>query len=131
MDEFSAYYHGCLASFETWKKGQGKLSDETLESLGDDAMATYFACYEFEAFIGAYLTYTRQHEPEIYRKTIANEGLKKAYTELDRAFMALCAEINTTFQREMSLIYFDEIYTQPALRLRNHFEVELAKITLK
>lgn len=129
LDEYSAYYHGCYASFETWKKGQATLDEEILKSLREDAMATYFACYEFEAFIGAYLSYTRQHEPEIYRKTIENEGIKSIYTALHRNFETLNAEIRVAFQKEHSLAYFDKKYTQPALRLRAHFEKELEKIT--
>ena len=131
MDEYSAYYHGCLASFETWKKGKGKLSDKILKSLSDDALATYYACYEFEAFMGAYLTYTHQNEPEIYRSTIASQSLKRAYTDLHNAFQSLCNEIDITLKDEGSLDYFDERYAQPALRLRKHFEKELAKITLE
>lgn len=130
LDEYSAYYHGTNASYQFWKNGQEKLSEEQLDKLKTSAMASYYACYEFEVFIGAYLSYTQKHEPEIYQETIESKGLIAAYSELHKNFHALCEEIETTFEGDSSLKYYDQKYVGPALRMLENFEDDLAKITL-
>lgn len=130
LDEYSAYYHGCKASLEFWKNGQKSLNKEQLNSLKQDAMATYFACYEFELFMGSYLAYTKKYEPEIYRQTVASTSLKKAYSALHTRFNALCKEIESTFSEDYSLEYYQEKHTAPAKRALAKFEVALKAITL-
>jgi hypothetical protein len=130
FDEYSAYYHGTKASYEFWKKGKSSLNETQLNDLKTDAMACYFACYEFEVFIGAYLSYTKAHEPAIYKETVNCLELKRLYTELHTNFRQLCAEIEEVFHDDYNLEYYQETYADPALRMLKLFEKDLEAITL-
>ena len=57
MDEYSAYQNGCSAALKAYDNAL-KENDTTLAiTFFKAALATYYAYYEFNSFIGAYLKY--------------------------------------------------------------------------
>ncbi|MBM3186932.1 MAG: hypothetical protein FJZ67_11590 [Bacteroidetes bacterium] len=87
MDEYSAYQNGCSATLIAYDNAL-KNKDTTLAiTFLKSAMATHYAYYEFNIFIGAYVQYARLYNPEVYNQILNLTTLKKAYTLNTQRFL--------------------------------------------
>jgi len=99
MDEYSAYQNGCSAALKAYDNAL-KENDTTLAiTFFKAALATYYAYYEFNSFIGAYLKYGKSKEPVIYQKIMNNSTLRRAYTINTIEFEKAIAIINSQANR--------------------------------
>jgi hypothetical protein len=91
LDEFCAYYFGCLAAFET-EKYYKSINDNNKDPMYDyshDVMGDAVAYYEFNLFIAWYLNYAKKYHPEMYVEFHQNKALKVVYTLIDTKFKNL------------------------------------------
>lgn len=86
MDEYSAYQNGCTAALIAYETAINENDTDLAVKLFKKALGTYFAYYEFNAFIGAYLKYAKLKNPNAYQKLMNNNTLRKAYTENTKRF---------------------------------------------
>ena len=99
MDEYSAYQNGCSAALVAYDNALQE-KDTTLAIIFfKDALATYYAYYEFNSFIGAYLKYGKTKEPIIYQKIMNNTTLRRAYSINTIEFEKAIATINSQSNR--------------------------------
>mgnify|MGYP006921588448 CR=1 FL=1 len=97
MNEFTAYYHDTRIAYLMYKKYE-ELGEDYLyykEMMGADACGTYYAYYEFNLFMGGYLAYLKTNHPTIYKATINNQSLCKAYTFIDKHYKEIVSKVET------------------------------------
>lgn len=138
MDEYSAYQNGCSAALEAYDNAL-KEKDTTLAiTFFKDALKTYYAYYEFNSFIGAYLKYGKSKAPIVYQKIINNSTLRRAYTVNTIEFEKAIALINSQSNRLKSnykLVKSDQEYYKTnyevyAKSCMTSFEPELTNFKL-
>jgi len=87
MDEYSAYQNGCTAALIAYDNAL-KNKDTTLAiTFLKSAMATHYAYYEFNIFIGAYVQYARLYNPEVHQQILKLNTLKRAYSLNTQRFL--------------------------------------------
>jgi hypothetical protein len=87
MDEYSAYQNGCTAALIAYDNAL-KNKDTTLAiTFLKSAMATHFAYYEFNIFIGAYVQYARLYNPVVHQQILKLNTLKRAYSLNTQRFL--------------------------------------------
>ena len=98
MDEYSAYQNGCSAALVAYDNALQEKDTTLAITFFKDALATYYAYYEFNSFIGAYLKYGKTKEPIIYQKIMNNSTLRRAYSintiEFEKAIATLNSQSN-------------------------------------
>ena len=133
MDEYSAYQNGCTAALMAYDNAL-KSNDTALAiTFFKEALATHYAYYEFNIFIGAYVQYARLFKPEVYRKIMGLTTLKKAYFLNTQRFIASLSEIQTASKRlkgnyrevKYSVEYYDKHNVSFAKEYMKNFEVDL------
>jgi hypothetical protein len=139
MDEYSAYQNGCNAALMAYDNAlKGK--DTTLAiKFFESALASYFAYYEFNSFIGAYLKYSKSKEPVIYKKIMKQNNLRMAYTLNTIQFEKVILTINSQSSRlksnykliKSSLDYYKKNYEDYAKSCMNSFQPELTSFKLQ
>jgi hypothetical protein len=138
MDEYSAYQNGCSTALKAYDNAL-KEKDTTLAiTFFKDALKTYYAYYEFNSFIGAYLKYGKSKEPIVYQKIINNSTLRRAYTVNTIEFEKAIALINSQSNRLKSnykLVKSDQEYYKTkyevyAKSCMTSFEPELTNFKL-
>ena len=118
LEEFSAYYHGCNASFMIynnlkkeniiqyydWDKDDGSTYDTLIMEnvwltvdVAQSCMSHYSSYYEFNVFIGAYLTYVKKNHPVMYDEILDNQAFRRAYSIIDRNFHQLAIKMEKEF----------------------------------
>ena len=110
MDEWNAYYHGTLTAYDLFGYYRSKAEDKNqqvyLEHVSNLA-GTYFAYYEFKYYILKYLELAKASYPEVYSGVMANETLRKVYTEIDDRFSGLLALFETRLDVIENLVTAD------------------------
>jgi hypothetical protein len=138
MDEYSAYQNGCNAALIAYETALNENDIDLAVKLFKEALGTYFAYYEFNAFIGAYLKYAKIKNPNAYQKLMNNKTLRKAYTENTKRFENSLQKIHaapTKLKTNYKLVeyYFtnnEKLYVEYAKSCMNSFEIELSSFKL-
>jgi hypothetical protein len=138
MDEYSAYQNGCSAALVAYDNALQEKDTTLAITFFKEALATYYAYYEFNSFIGAYLKYGKSKEPIVYQKIINNSTLRRAYTVNTIEFEKAIALINSQSNRLKSnykLVKSDQEYYKTkyevyAKSCMTSFEPELTNFKL-
>ena len=139
MNEYSAYQNGCNAAIMAYDNAL-KEKDTTLAvKFFKSALATYFAYYEFNSFIGAYLKYSKSKAPVIYQKIMKQNNLRMAYTLNTLQFEKIIQTINSQSSRlrsnykliKSSLEYYKKNNEDYAKSCMDSFEPELSSFKLQ
>jgi len=138
MDEYSAYQNGCSAALVAYDNALQEKDTTLAITFFKDALATYYAYYEFNSFIGAYLKYGKSKEPVIYQKIMNNSTLRRAYTINTIEFEKAIATINSQSNRlksnyklvNSSLEYYKTKYEVYAKSCMTSFQPELTNFKL-
>ena len=127
MDEYSAYQNGCSAALIAYDNAL-KNKDTTLAiTFFKAALATHYAYYEFNIFIGAYVKYARLYNSEVYHQIIKLATLKRAYSLNTQRFLN-SLQIIQTAQTRLKRNYRDVKYLVDYYNTKN---VNFAKEYLK
>ena len=138
MDEYSAYQNGCTAALIAYENAL-KDKDTTLAiTFFKKALATHFAYYEFNVFLGAYVKYARLYNPEVYQQILKLTTLKKAYTLNTQRFLNSLQIIQFASTRlkgnyhlvKYSVDYYDENYVEFAKEYMKNYESDLQSLKL-
>ena len=138
MDEYSAYQNGCSAALVAYDNALQEKDTTLAITFFKDALATYYAYYEFNSFIGAYLKYGKTKEPIIYQKIINNSTLRRAYSINTIEFEKAIATINSQSNRlksnyklvKSSMEYYKTKYEVYAKSCMTSFQPELTNFKL-
>jgi hypothetical protein len=87
MDEFSAYRNGTRASLDAALSAKAQGNEKRTLDFLNEALPTYFACYEFRVFISWYLDYGVKNKAELHKALMANTNFRVAFTLLEQGFM--------------------------------------------
>jgi hypothetical protein len=138
MDEYSAYQNGCSAALVAYDNALQEKDTTLAITFFKDALATYYAYYEFNSFIGAYLKYGKTKEPIIYQKIMNNSTLRRAYSINTIEFEKAIATINSQSNRlksnyklvKSSMEYYKTKYEVYAKSCMTSFQPELTNFKL-
>lgn len=138
MDEYSAYQNGCSAALVAYDNALQEKDTTLAITFFKDALATYYAYYEFNSFIGAYLKYGKSKEPVIYQKIMNNSTLRRAYSINTIEFEKAIATLNSQSSRlksnyklvKSSMEYYKTKYEVYAKSCMTSFEPELTNFKL-
>ena len=138
MDEYSAYQNGCSAALVAYDNALQEKDTTLAITFFKDALATYYAYYEFNSFIGAYLKYGKTKEPIIYQKIMNNSTLRRAYSINTIEFEKAIATINSQSNRlksnyklvKNSMEYYKTKYEVYAKSCMTSFQPELTNFKL-
>jgi hypothetical protein len=138
MDEYSAYQNGCSAALVAYDNALQEKDTTLAITFFKDALATYYAYYEFNSFIGAYLKYGKTKEPIIYQKIMNNNTLRRAYSINTIEFEKAIATINSQSNRlksnyklvKSSLEYYKTKYEVYSKSCMTSFQPELTNFKL-
>jgi hypothetical protein len=138
MDEYSAYQNGCTAALIAYDNAL-KDKDTTLAiTFFKEALATHFAYYEFNVFLGAYVKYARLYNPEVYQQILKLTTLKKAYTLNTQRFLNSLQVIQSSSTRlkgnyhlvKYSVDYYNKNYVEFAKEYMKNFETDLQSLKI-
>jgi len=79
IDEYSAYQNGTRADLMAYENALALMDTTTAICFYKSALSTYYAYFEFRSFIGAYLSFARDHHPNLYNRIMNFSNLKKAF----------------------------------------------------
>ena len=138
MDEYSAYQNGCSAALVAYDNALQEKDTTLAITFFKDALATYYAYYEFNSFIGAYLKYGKTKEPIIYQKIMNNSTLRRAYSintiEFEKAIATLNSQSNRLKSNyklvKSSMEYYKTKYEVYAKSCMTSFQPELTNFKL-
>ena len=138
MDEYSAYQNGCSAALVAYDNALQEKDTTLAITFFKDALATYYAYYEFNSFIGAYLKYGKTKEPIIYQKIMNNSTLRRAYSintiEFEKAIATLNSQSNRLKSNyklvKGSMEYYKTKYEVYAKSCMTSFQPELTSFKL-
>ena len=138
MDEYSAYQNGCSAALVAYDNALQEKDTTLAITFIKDALATYYAYYEFNSFIGAYLKYGKTKEPIIYQKIMNNSTLRRAYSintiEFEKAIATLNSQSNRLKSNyklvKSSMEYYKTKYEVYAKSCMTSFQPELTSFKL-
>ena len=138
MDEYSAYQNGCTAALIAYDNAL-KDKDTTLAiTFFKEALATHFAYYEFNVFLGAYVKYARLYNPEVYKQILKLTTLKKAYTMNTQRFLNSLQIIQSASTRlkgnyhlvKYSVDYYNKNHVEFAKEYMKNFETDLQSLKI-
>lgn len=92
LEEFDAYYHGTMASYELYgyyAKNYDESNEEIWQSYANDLHGDLVAYYEFKLFIGWYLQYAQNKNKSVYEASMQNTNLRLAYTLVEQRYANL------------------------------------------
>jgi len=133
MDEYSAYQNGCTAALIAYDNAL-KNKDTTLAiTFLKSAMATHFAYYEFNIFIGAYVQYARLYNPEVHQQILKLNTLKRAYSLNTQRFLNSLQIIQSASTRlkgnyrsvKYTADYYNKTYVDFAKEYMKSFDSDL------
>lgn len=138
MDEYSAYQNGCSALLAAYDNALQEKDTTLAITFFKEALATYYAYYEFNSFIGAYLKYGKTKEPIIYQKIMNNSTLRRAYTINTIEFEKAIATLNSQSSRlksnyklvKSSMEYYKTKYEVYSKSCMASFQPELTNFKL-
>lgn len=96
-EEFAAYYFSTLASFHTYDYFVSTFGKEDADASYDYrhlVEGTTLAYFEFHFFMGSYLIYAKENEPEIYKGIMNNKAFKVVFTLIENKFAGLIMDYN-------------------------------------
>ena len=130
LNEFCAYYHDVQSSYLMYNVYNELGSDFNYfkDEMANDALETYYAYYEFNLFIGGYLSYLKEYNKDVYYETIANKSLCIAYTEINRQFADVVDKVENEFNHYESYQYFLDKYVDSTKNSLQQFLPELENI---
>lgn len=97
LEEFNAYYYGNKAVYELYEYYVDEFGNDDDQAWSDyrhDLLGDATAYYEFNLFMGWYLTYAKNKYPDIYKSTIGHQKLRVVYTLLDNAYADLVNKVD-------------------------------------
>lgn len=106
LNEYVAYYHGCLAELELKRKG----ITITTSSIKRDVPNAY---YDFRLFISWYLQYAELKHPEIYKQILENKNLRVAFSLIDKRFTQLVDEVQASKKLMSGYSFYSKPYIRP------------------
>ena len=138
MDEYSAYQNGCTAALIAYDNALKEKDTTIAVTFFKEALATHFAYYEFNIFLGAYVKYARLYNPEVYQQILKLTTLKKAYTLISQRFLNSLQIIQSASTRlegnyhlvEYSIDYHDKNYVEFTKEYMKNFENDLQSLKL-
>lgn len=133
MNEFSAYRNGTRSGIEGTKTAIKLKDTEKIKVFQQQAIGEYFAYYEFRLFIAWYLEYAEKNKPDIYKKIMANNNLRIAFTLLDDGFLNDIKELESLVKKYpiYSYEYNEENYAQYVKDLLVDHEKTLTKFRIQ
>lgn len=101
MEEWNAYYLGNRTGVDLYDYYIEKAKKDPLVILKyvHQVGGSYFAYYEFKYFILKYLEKSRYRHQEQYKALMENLDLRRAFTEIDKAFVSLIGEFMSSLER--------------------------------
>jgi hypothetical protein len=138
MDEYSAYQNGCTAALIAYDNAL-KDKDTTLAvTFFKEALATHFAYYEFNVFLGAYIKYAQLYNLEVYKQILKLTTLRKAYTLNTQRFLNSLQIIESASVRlkgnyhlvKYSVDYYNKNYVEFAKEYMKNFETDLQSLKI-
>lgn len=138
MDEYSAYQNGCTAALIAYDNALKDKDTSLAITFFKEALATHFAYYEFNVFLGAYVKYARLYNPEVYQQILKLTTLKKAYTMNTQRFLNSLQVIQTSSTRlkgnyhlvKYSVDYYNKNYVEFAKEYMKNFETDLQSLKI-
>ena len=138
MDEYSAYQNGCTAALIAYDNALKDKDTSLAITFFKEALATHFAYYEFNVFLGAYVKYARLYNPEVYQQILKLTTLKKAYTLNTQRFLNSLQVIQTSSTRlkgnyhlvKYSVDYYNKNYVKFAKEYMKNFETDLQSLKI-
>ena len=133
MDEFSAYRNGCRSAIEACNTAIKNKDNKMIEFFEEKFLGTYFAYYEFRLFIAWYLEYAEKNKLDIYKKTLANNNLRVAFTLLDKGFLEDIKQLEEIIKKypHYSYDYFEKENAQYCKTLLVDHEKTLQKFKIE
>ena len=136
MDEYSAYQNGCTAALIAYDNALKDKDTSLAITFFKEALATHFAYYEFNVFLGAYVKYARLYNPEVYQQILKLTTLKKAYTMNTQRFLNSLQIIQSASTRlkgnyhlvKYSVDYYNKNYVEFAKEYMKNFESDLQSL---
>lgn len=133
MDEYSAYQNGCSAALIAYDNALKKKDTTLAITFLKSALATHFAYYEFNVFIGAYVKYARLYNSEVYQQILSLTTLKKAYYLNTQRFLNSLQIIQSASTRlkenyrsvNYTAEYYNNTYVEFAKEYLKNFEADL------
>ena len=133
MDEYSAYQNGCSAALIAYDNALKKKDTTLAITFLKSALATHFAYYEFNVFIGAYVKYARLYNSEVYQEILSLTTLKKAYYLNTQSFLNSLQIIQSASTRlkenyrsvKYTAEYYNNTYVEFAKEYLKNFETDL------
>ncbi len=114
IDEFGAYYQGCLASYQIipwYEKKYGYTNPEPwLRDFVPSLASTTCAYYEFRLFLGWYLQLAKSKHPKVYAGLQNNQDIRMAYSEFNARFLRLVLD----YKKE--LYHLVEVFNSKGLK---------------
>ena len=98
IDEFSAYYHETNVAYLMYQ--QFKVQPNFANTFRKDLLSSMFAYYEFNLFMGGYLSYVKTNNPIIYNKIVTNKNFCLAYAKIDDDYGGLAKLIEKEFAND-------------------------------
>ena len=138
MDEYSAYQNGCTAALIAYENALKEKDTSLAITFFKDALATHFAYYEFNVFLGAYVKYARLNNQEVYQQILKLTTLKKAYTLNTQRFLNSLQIIQNSQTRlkgnyhlvKYSIDYYNKNYVEFAKEYMKNFETDLLSLKI-
>ncbi|MBM3451674.1 MAG: hypothetical protein FJX84_00875 [Bacteroidetes bacterium] len=138
LDEYSAYQNGCTAALIAYDNAL-KNEDTTLAiTFLKQALATHFAYFEFNIFIGAYVKYARLYNQEVYQQILKLTTLKKVYTLNTQSFINSLQIIQNAPTRlkgnyhlvKYTMDYYNTNYVDFSKTYMKNFEADLQSLKI-
>ena len=138
MDEYSAYQNGCSGALMAYDNALKEKDTALAVRFFNQALATHFAYYEFNIFMGAYVKYAKLYQPKVYNDIIGMVTLKKAYTLNTKQFLAALQTIESAATRlkkhysevKYNLDYYNKTYVDFSKEYMKNFSTELAALKI-
>jgi hypothetical protein len=136
MDEYSAYQNGCTAALMAYDNALKDKDTVLAITFLSQALATHFAYYEFNVFLGAYVKYARLYDQEVYQQILTLTTLKKAYTLNSQRFLNSLQIIQNAPTRlkgnyhlvKYTVDYYNTNYADFAKSYMKNFETDLQSL---
>lgn len=123
LDEFSAYYHETNITYIMYNQYKNKLDLEDV--IKGDFLSSVFAYYEFNLFIGGYLSYLKNNNTKNYNEIINNKNFCLAYSKINELFGSLTEKLEKEFVNDNLLKEINELHLNSTKQDLQQFLPEL------
>jgi hypothetical protein len=101
------------------------------ETFKNESLSSFMAYYEFNLFIGGYISYLKINNIDIYDELMSNSNLWKAYTKIDSKFGKIAKLIELEFKNDDFLIEISENNLNSTKKDLQQFLPELENLKVK